>query len=73
MERLWITLAGYFALAAIVLLWFRRFDGVFVCGVLGILAWFMNKRDRLKKDAFRIENTSKSETETNESGDRDEG
>lgn len=77
MERIWIIAAGGFALAAAVLLWFGRFDGVFVCGVLGLLAWFMNMRDRLSKDVSMIENASQSETnasksEIEDSGDRDE-
>ena len=57
-------------MAAAVLLWFGRFDGVFVCGVLGILAWFMNMRDQLSKDATKIEHLSMAETE--DEGDRDE-
>lgn len=55
MELIWIIVAGCLALAAGTLLWFHRFDGAFVCGALGILAWFMNMRSRLKKEIPKIE------------------
>lgn len=62
MERIWIIVAGCLAVTAGALLWFRRFDGAFVCGALGILAWFLSMRSRLRKDRSIVENASDQET-----------
>lgn len=70
MELVWIIVAGCLALAAGILLWFHRYDGAFVCGALGILAWFLNMRSRLKKDTLEIENMP--EREANGLGVQDE-
>ena len=63
MERFWLIVAGCLAAVAATLLWLRRFDGAFVCGALGILAWFISMRSRLKREASMIENVAEPEAE----------
>lgn len=63
MERNWIIIAGCLALVACGFLWLGRFDGAFVFGALGILAWFLNMRSRLRKDTPMIENVPDEETD----------
>ena len=70
MERVWIILACSFAAAAAVLLLRGRFDGAFVTGALGLVAWFLSLRNRISKANAERENASK--LEHNEIGAADE-
>lgn len=58
MERIWIISACGCALIAVVLLILGKFDGAFVVGALGILAWFLDLRDRLSKKRGLLENVT---------------
>lgn len=71
MERIWIIVSGCLALTAGVLLWFQRFDGAFVCGALGILAWFINMRQQLRKNSPVMENGLGHESDRQDVQDED--
>jgi hypothetical protein len=45
----WIIISGVCLLAAVAFLLRGHIDGAFVFGVLGIVAWFLNVRVRLKR------------------------
>lgn len=66
-ERVWIIVAGVcMIVAAIALLWRWNVEVAFVAATLGIVCWFLNLRNRLKK-------TIVNEIEENEvSGEEDE-
>jgi Flp pilus assembly protein TadB len=49
-ERLWLVAAAAFLIAAAVLLLRSHTDAAFVTAVLGVCAWFLNVRDRLKRE-----------------------
>ena len=63
MERIWIIVASCLGVVGVALLWFHRFDGAFVCGAVGVLAWFLSLRSRLRKNIPMVENISKSKAE----------
>jgi Zn-dependent protease len=49
-ERLWMMLAGAFMIvAATALLWRWNLEVAFVAATLGVVCWFLNLRNRLKK------------------------
>ncbi|MBD0370259.1 MAG: hypothetical protein ICV60_05450 [Pyrinomonadaceae bacterium] len=49
-ERLWMMLAGAcMIVAATALLWKWNVEVAFVAAALGIVCWFINMRNRLKK------------------------
>lgn len=58
MERIWIIAACSCAIIAVVLLIVGKFDGAFVVGALGILAWFIDLRNRLSKKHGLVENVT---------------
>ena len=47
-ERIWITIAALFALAAGVLLWRNNMPAAFVTATLGAVAWFLSYRVQLR-------------------------
>ena len=62
MERAWIILAGLLILAAALFLWWGNMDGAFVAGVLGVVAWFLSLRSRLRQANLAAEEASNVET-----------
>jgi hypothetical protein len=66
-ERLWmVAAAGCMIIAAAALLWRWNVEAAFVAATLGIVCWFLNMRNRLKKSIVE-------EVEENtDSGDVDE-
>jgi membrane protein implicated in regulation of membrane protease activity len=66
-ERLWLMLAGAcMIVAATALAWSWNVEVAFVAATLGVVCWFLNLRNRLKK-------TIVNEVEENQdSGDLDE-
>jgi Flp pilus assembly protein TadB len=49
-ERLWLVATAAFLIAAAVLLLRSNTDAAFVTAALGVCAWFLNVRDRLKRE-----------------------
>jgi hypothetical protein len=49
-ERLWLVAAAAFLTAAAFLLLRSHTDAAFVTAALGVCAWFLNVRDRLKRE-----------------------
>lgn len=47
-ERRWSVVAGWCLLAAAIMLWRRQLDAAFVLATLGVLAWFLDIRNRLR-------------------------
>jgi hypothetical protein len=70
MERIWIIISGLCAIAALALLFARKFDGAFVVGAIGVLVWFVDVRIRLSKERKLMENVV--DTKNNRSGEQDE-
>ncbi|HEV7844462.1 MAG TPA: hypothetical protein VGO69_12290 [Pyrinomonadaceae bacterium] len=66
-ERVWMIAAGACVIVAFVaLLWRWNVEAAFVAATLGVVCWFLNMRNRLKK-------TIVNEIEENEiSGEEDE-
>jgi hypothetical protein len=48
-KRVWIILAGLFAVAAVVLFLRNDFDNAFICAALGLVAWFLSYRVRMRE------------------------
>lgn len=70
MERAWIIVASLLAVAAAVFLWRGNIDGAFVAGALGVVAWFLSLRTRLRRANLAADEASN--VETDYSGDIDE-
>jgi hypothetical protein len=70
MERAWIIVASLLAIAAAIFLWRGSFDGAFVAGVLGVVAWFLSLRSRLHLANPVLEEASN--VETDYPGEQDE-
>jgi hypothetical protein len=70
MEKLWIIVACLCAVVAAVFLWRGNIDGAFVSGALGLVAWFLDVRNRLTQANAARENASK--LESNDIGETDE-
>jgi hypothetical protein len=49
MERVWIVASGLCLVVAAVFLWRGHLDGAFVAASLGVVAWFLGLRMRLRK------------------------
>jgi Flp pilus assembly protein TadB len=49
-ERLWLAAAAAFLIAAALMLLRSHTDAAFVTAALGVCAWFLNVRDRLKRE-----------------------
>jgi hypothetical protein len=58
MERVWIIVATLCMVAAGVLLVRGRYDGAFVGGALGLVAWFLGLRARMTAANAQQENAS---------------
>jgi hypothetical protein len=58
-KRLWSVVAGLCLLITIVLAWRNRLDATFVVATLGVVAWFLDLRNRLRPRS--IEANSKQE------------
>jgi len=47
-ERRWSIVAGLCLLAVAIMMWRRQLDAAFVLATLGVLAWFLDIRNRLR-------------------------
>jgi hypothetical protein len=65
-NRVWIVLAGFSAACAAVLLWLGHSDVAFVVATIGVVAWFINYRTKLK------EVTTAAQAENSEGGEPEE-
>jgi type IV secretory pathway VirB3-like protein len=66
MERIWIIIAGLGVVIAAVFLWQGDMTVAFVAATLGVVAWFLSLRDRLRKTILEAEEKQHS------NGDQDE-
>ncbi|MBV9960570.1 MAG: hypothetical protein JO360_19230 [Acidobacteria bacterium] len=70
MERAFLIIAGLFSVAAAIFLWRWNLDGAFVAGALGVVAWFLSLRTRLRRANLAAEEASN--LETDDFGDENE-
>lgn len=49
MKQFWMIVAGACIVIAAVSLWRNHVDTAFVIATIGVLAWFLNYRSRMKK------------------------
>ncbi|MGB7925780.1 MAG: hypothetical protein WCF57_21255 [Pyrinomonadaceae bacterium] len=71
MERLWVVASGLCLVAAAVFLWRAQMDAAFVAATLGVVAWFLGLRDRLRKTVITAGDPPPA-AESNDIGDQDE-
>ncbi len=69
MERIWIIIAGLGVVVAALFLWQSNMTVAFVAATLGVVAWFLSLRDRLRKTILPKE--EEAEEEQNINGDRE--
>jgi hypothetical protein len=73
MERAWIIISGLCLVVAAFFVWRSNLDGAFVAATLGVVAWFLNLRQRLRKTIIEDEEEEHAiDEEHTDSGDRDE-
>jgi hypothetical protein len=72
MERAWWVVSGLCLLVAALFFWRGNMDVAFVAGALGVVAWFLSLRVRLRKTIIPASSDDKAETDINNSGDQDE-
>ncbi|HEY0543833.1 MAG TPA: hypothetical protein VGC91_00420 [Pyrinomonadaceae bacterium] len=70
MEHAWIIIASLLASAALIFLLRGNMDGAFVAGALGVVAWFLSLRRRLRQANLAADEASNVETDC--SGETDE-
>jgi hypothetical protein len=70
MERAWIIISGLCLIVAAFFVWRSNLDGAFVAATLGVVAWFLNLRQRLRKTIIEPEEHAIDEEHT-DSGDQD--
>ena len=70
MERAWSILAVLCLIAAALLLWRAHTDAAFVVAALGVVAWFLGYRDRLRKTIVQPDEAT--ESASSDSEDQDE-
>jgi Flp pilus assembly protein TadB len=70
MERVFIIIACVLVFVAALFLWRWNLDGAFVAGALGIVAWFLSLRTRLRRANLAAEEASN--LETDDFGDENE-
>ena len=61
-KRLWSIVAGLCLLCAVVLGWRNHLDATFVVATLGVVAWFLDQRNRLRARSIEA-NTQQKEDE----------
>lgn len=71
MERAWIIVSGLCLIIAALFLWRANVDAAFVAATLGVVAWFLSIRDRLRKTMITAGDHAPN-GESNGSGDEDE-
>jgi hypothetical protein len=69
MERAWIIVSGFCLVAAAVFLWRAHLDAAFVAATLGVIAWFLGLRDRLRKTIITA-GDQPPDTESDDTGDQ---
>lgn len=71
MERAWIIASGLCLIAAALFLWRADLDAAFVAATLGVVAWFLNLRARLRKTIIAADDQTP-DAESNDIEDQDE-
>ena len=72
MERAWGIASGLCLVVAAVFLWRANLDGAFVAATLGLVAWFLGLRDRLRKTIIPAGDQPRDEESYHDAGDEDE-
>lgn len=73
MERAWVVVSGLCLLVAALFFWRGNLDGAFVAGVLGVVAWFLSLRTRLRKTIIPASSNDEAQAaDIRDSGDQDE-
>src|SRR5437588_9771987 len=62
-KRLWSVVAGLCLLIAIVLGWRNHLDATFVVATLGVVAWFLDQRNRLRARSIEANAQQKEDEE----------
>ena len=62
-RRAWSIIAGAGVVFAGALLWWGRADAAFVVATLGVLAWFLNERNRLAQPGIEAHDREQDESE----------
>jgi len=70
-ERAWTIIAGVCLIVAAAFLLRDNINVAFVAATLGLVAWFLGLRDRLRKGI--VTGNSDAQEENNTGGDQDEG
>lgn len=55
MERVWIIIAGLCLIVAVIFMIRGNYDWTFVAATLGVVAWFISLRDRLRKTIVPVD------------------
>ena len=71
MERVWIIVSVLCLIVAAAFLWRANIDVAFVAATLGVVAWFLCIRDRLRKTVVAAGDHAP-DAESNGAGDEDE-
>ena len=69
-ERIWIIIAGLCLIVAAIFLLQDNINVAFVAATLGVVAWFLNLRERLRKSIVMTGDAQ--ESDHNTSGEHDE-
>ncbi len=62
-RQAWSVVAGAGVVIAGALLWWGRADAAFVVATLGVLAWFLNERNRLAQSGIEARDREQDESE----------
>jgi hypothetical protein len=71
MERVWVIIAGLGVVVAAVFLWQGNMTVAFVAATLGVVAWFLSLRHRLRKTILPASEEAEEEENANGDGDED--
>jgi hypothetical protein len=72
MERAWIIVSGMCLVVAAVFLWGAHLDGAFVAATLGVVAWFLGLRVRLRRTIIPAGDHPPDAESCSDTGDRNE-
>lgn len=72
MERAWIIVSGLCLIVAAVFLWRAHLDGAFVAASLGVVAWFLSLRVRLRRSIITAGDQPPDAESCSDTGDQNE-
>jgi len=65
MKHLWMGLSLIFIVGAAISLWRQHYDSAFVMATVGVLAWFLNYRVRMKEIIKEADGTDPGDVQLN--------